>query len=310
MAKVRIERGEPSRFRVGKPAVPPKHFEPDCKPFSSVTHTTHVLNAIDVLRKGKIQSSLVYDESHLNTERITVVWVSPNCWQSYRYGNVQFVFDWSELIDGKHAYWIEVARYKPPAARILLTTQDRNSIGTPYDPTDPNGPWWQDGDKHFFKGDICLEFMIEDELLAPFASEVAFVEHHASFCCVKPTSPSSCRELGASPYEGAARFLSRAVAENLSLARVKFDSSLLALKCDDLLSRLGKRFLPGGSVRAADPGAGAIARAVFGAYANYRHDDDLRHLISLFASADEAREACLGVLATTLGRTTPEITAI
>lgn len=51
---------------------PKKDFDNACLNFDMVDHVSHVSDAIRILQDGKIRAGLVYDESRLNTECITV----------------------------------------------------------------------------------------------------------------------------------------------------------------------------------------------------------------------------------------------
>ena len=73
-----------------------------------VHHVTHVEAALRILADGHIARSLIFDESILNETRTTVVWMSPNVWfHGSRYGNVQFSFDFADLVRGRKLYWVE-----------------------------------------------------------------------------------------------------------------------------------------------------------------------------------------------------------
>lgn len=307
---VNVVKGSPEAHKVGTPSTRPDWTESDCRPFTHVTHTTHVIPAIDVLRTGKLSPGLVYDDSHLNKHRIAVVWVSPNHWSTgYRYGNVQFAFPFAALAAGRRAYWVQIAEYKIPAPRILLTDQNRDGHPdlTPYDPAQQQGPWWFDGTTHYFNGDnVCVEFMVEGDL--PAWSEITFVDHHSSFCCMHRTAPSTCRELGVTAEVGACRFLARIVSEGIDVSRTAFDQQELAWKRSSLLIRTARpKATYGGSITATDPGADTFARAVFAAYATY-HDADRDGLLSVFASHGDAEASCRRVLAAALGRTEAQLT--
>ncbi len=152
-----IPNAAPGNYAVsGNPAV-----DLECSYFDEVTHITHLESAARVIADGKIRADLVFDTSRLNTERIRVVWLSPNTWvNGYRYGGTAFRFDWKLLVQQFHRfYWVEAMAYSPPAPRILLTKKNRSSLGLqPYDPTTGNGPWWWDksNDLHYFNRTLML----------------------------------------------------------------------------------------------------------------------------------------------------------
>lgn len=177
-------------YAVGNPSTRTNWNEPACTPFTSISHVTHIENAISILRLGKVLPQLVYDESILNDDRILVNWLSPNYWSpGFRYGNVMFSFDFKALIAGMRIYWVEtMSAYNPTALRLLITGQDRSSDDRlmPYNPEDRTGPWWYDrgSETHFRNGNYTLEFMLEDELELGAAQTVSLVNHHNDFCCM------------------------------------------------------------------------------------------------------------------------------
>ncbi|MBZ0154210.1 MAG: hypothetical protein K8J09_22010 [Planctomycetes bacterium] len=305
--EITVEEGKQAECKVGAPSERPGWTEKTCAPFDTITHTTHVLPAVEVLRTGSFEPRLVYDNSRLNEHRIPVVWLSPNHWTvGYRYGNVQFAFPFAKLLEGRDAYWVEIARYKIPVPRILLTEKDRKKHPglTRYDPKSGDGPWWFDGTRHYFNSTVCVEFMVEGEVRLADVSEVGFVDHHVRYCCVTPTSPKNCRELGGPAEDGARRFLARVASEGVAAATVPFDATLPS-RCHALVWRLAKK-AKAGTITAADAIAGAVARATFAAIGTYR-DDDAKALMALFQDEGEAETVCWRVLAAALGR---EVAAI
>src|SRR5271169_1272481 len=95
-------------------------------PFDEVFHISHLLPSTLIIRNERIKAGLVYDESILNTKRISVIWVSPNHWvRGSRYGNVRFKFPWKDIVKRKKYYWVEaITKYSPAACRILVTNND------------------------------------------------------------------------------------------------------------------------------------------------------------------------------------------
>jgi hypothetical protein len=131
----------------------PVSFQPsrrgsnECRAFSIVTHVAHVKDAVRVMEDGRIRSSLVYDESRLNTKRTHVSWVSPKDWaRGYIYGNIAFVFDWRELVAEKRIYWVEYHETpRQHICRFLISaekfTDDKLER---YDFEQPGGPLFYD----------------------------------------------------------------------------------------------------------------------------------------------------------------------
>src|SRR5690349_4246117 len=83
-----------------------------------VRHVAHLPHARRIVEDGRIKAGLVYDESKLNTTRLSVAWVSANVWaRGSLYGTVEFRFSWTQLIElYPYVYWIEeMPDYRPPA---------------------------------------------------------------------------------------------------------------------------------------------------------------------------------------------------
>jgi hypothetical protein len=150
-------------FAVGAPSKQPNWSNRDCLPLVSVAHVAHVTTALRIVQEGCLRANLVFDESKLNTERIRVVWLSPNDWaRGFRYGSIRFSFGWEPLIAGKRAYWVESIAYGVAACRILISDRDYDKTLEPYDPQRVRGPWWLAPDgKHYWNGRYCLEIMYE-----------------------------------------------------------------------------------------------------------------------------------------------------
>jgi hypothetical protein len=114
---------------------------------TEVHHVAHIPEARRILEDKRIRTGLVYDESRLNRSRTCVVWASANVWPSLGsiYGNVQFAFDWSDILGNRKVYWVEaMPGYNPDAYRLLLTDRDldpgvaRKVVA--YDPSVDKGP--------------------------------------------------------------------------------------------------------------------------------------------------------------------------
>ena len=123
---VTVTQGSSSDYKIG-PELVGQNDTQSRRRFSQVTHTCHMRTALTIFADRQIKADLVYDSSRLNTERIRVVWMSPNSWyHGSRYGNVALAFDWNSLVEAKRFYWVEVAEYNTPACRIIITDQNRD----------------------------------------------------------------------------------------------------------------------------------------------------------------------------------------
>jgi hypothetical protein len=173
----------------------------DCQALLTVSHVAHVPAAVRIVEDGRLRADLVFDTSKLNTERIRVVWLSPNQWaEGFRYGNVRFTFDWAKLVGKRKAFWVESIAYGVEACRILITEDDYSSRLTPYDPKNDDGPWVLRSDgKHYWNGKHCLEIMFEGDLNLSAVKDVNFVTHHQLQCNI---DHHTCRYRGM-PGDGA-----------------------------------------------------------------------------------------------------------
>lgn len=212
------------RYKVGKPAK--NGFNRSCHEFDSVSHTSHIASAIDIIQALEVKPSLVYDESKLNKERILVTWLSPNDWggTGFRYGNIRFDFAFNALIKGKKFYWVEsIKKYKIAACRILITDINRDGQLPSYDPSAKIGPWWFDSasDQHYYNNNYCLEFMVEESVSLEKLKKLDFVSHHKVYCSIHRYNPGKCSEFGLDSNKGGAIFLTRAIVSGTNLTRLR-----------------------------------------------------------------------------------------
>lgn len=284
-------------FSVGTPSTRNNWTEPDCIPFTEVTHVTHIHSAVEVIRLGKIRQSLVFDESILNDRRVLVSWCSPNWWNpGFRYGNVAFRFDWAGLIARRRYYWVESIAYGIKACRLLVTDREHADLEE-YDPGVGDGPWWHDeeSDKHYFNGNYCLEIMVESDLDVDDSLGCKFVDHHQYQCSI---DPRNCKDRNRRASVGGAMLLGRLVGE-----RVGVPAGLLTQRADrskpsDELRlawnewRLVARSRDtdvGGPVESTTPGSRELARAILRAYG--AGNDDFLMLAALFRSRQDLEQA-------------------
>lgn len=299
------------KFSVGTPSSRPNWTESDCQPITSVAHVAHVPTALRIVEDRRLRADLVFDKSKLNTERIRVVWLSPNDWDGaggFRYGNVRFHFDWATLVAGMRSYWVESIAYGIEACRILLTDADYSASLDPYDPTVGDGPWWRSpsGD-HYWNGKYCLEVMVEGDVDLASVTSVDFVKHHPNRCSI---DYRSCPYCGVAADAGGAEFIAAVASRrpSLDLPGLVLDkdrgpkpSWALESAVSMLLRRCAKAGVSGGSVVHTDPGARALARAVLASLGNPGVASDLADLASYFKSADELQSAVAGIVATAAG---------
>ena len=289
-----------NRFSVGAVSTKENWTNPDCVPFDSITHTSHVGSAISIIENGEIRKSLVFDKSKLNKERILVSWLSPNSWSNgYRYGNIQFSFPFSPLIKKKNYYWVESIAYKIPASRILITDEDRDGMLERYDPKVGDGPWWFneiDG-KHYYNGTHCLEFMFESNIGVDKISNCSFVDHHSQWCSIHSKEPTKCKELRTRKDKGGALFISRILAgkikANFITESLDVDDTTFAISV--LISEITKDLEFTGIIRDQHNSARGLTRAILSAY-SYKILDEARSLASLFENKKAFTENVMSII--------------
>jgi hypothetical protein len=152
---------------------------------TTVRHVAHVPDARRIVEDERIKAGLVYDESRLNTSRISVAWVSANTWGlGSIYGTVEFQFAWADLVADQKIYWVEaMMNYNPNAYRLLLSKREiRSELVHPYNPATDEGPLRLKDGKHYWNGAYTSEFMIEDDLSLDRCTGIDFVQHHEQYC--------------------------------------------------------------------------------------------------------------------------------
>lgn len=308
------DKNEWEEFRVGKL----KRFSDACKQFTTVSHVSHINNALNIVEAGKINAGLVFDESKLNTQRILVAWLSPNDWTGaggFRYGNVRFNFDWKQLIDGQNYYWIESIAYGIEACRILVTSSDYSSIFPIYEPTRGDGPWWHkaDTDSHYFNGEYCLEIMIERDVLIEEASTIDFVDHNIDMCNV---DPRNCPYRGLHRAHAGAMFIASLFGRGYdSIIRRLFKNHpniielhILQSSISTLWQHLSEELFVG-DITFSDKKALALSRAFLNSYAsvNSYKSDETYQLCSLFGTKGDLEISCARLIAENLNIDDPTI---
>lgn len=293
-----------SEFAVGTKSENPKWTEPTCRPLKTVSHVTHVSSAPRVLEDGELRAQLVFDESKLNTERIMVVWLSPNYWTNgFRYGGLCFKYDFDTLVAGRRYYWVESIAYGIPACRILVTDIDRDALLDAYDPTTGDGPWWRDSDgSHYWNGEKTLEIMFEGDLPIAHAESTDLVKHHESMCSI---DAKRCPERGMEAHTAGGRVLAAVLSRPIDAALLQWtEDNVGKTEPSHVLRVAFQAFLTGlptkkaghfsGSVSSGTEQAHAIVRAVGGAVGDKAQVSALLALFDSRASFDAAAVEVVG----------------
>jgi hypothetical protein len=299
------------RFRVGRLPSTARFRNNECQFLDTVSHTSHVGPALQIVENGQLRPALVFDESRLNDRRILVTSLSPNDWHTgFRHGNVKFDFAFKDLIRGKRFYWVEAVAYRVGACRILVTDIDRGGQLEAYDPCERDGPWWYDRieDRHYYNNKHCLEFMVEAPVDLADLQAFGFVDHHALHCAVHRGHPEKCAERSLPANKGGALFFTRAAVAHASLAGIVPHLSdargtpieAVALAFFEFASVFAREIDFSGQLHPRSPGAMALMRAVMSAF-TFGALAEARLLGAMFANPGAFCEVAAVVLAETVG---------
>lgn len=165
----------------------------DTATLKTVYHVIHLPTTRRILEDGRLRARLVCDESKLNRSRTCVTWLSANTWvDGSIYGNIQFAFDWHDIIGDRRVYWVEaITKYNPTAYRLLLTDRDlsHSKYVTEYDPETDKGPLRLRNDNWYWNDIFTSEFMLEADVSLSRCAGLRFISHHPNIC--RPDS-SAC----------------------------------------------------------------------------------------------------------------------
>jgi len=286
-----------------------------CSRFHTVSHVAHIESALRILKDGEIRPNLVYDKSRLKDKRISVSWVSPKDWSNlkgFRYGHIRFIFNWNSLITDKKFYKIEIADYKMPAPRILVTDRKHNGFDR-YDHRSMEGPWFYDCDRgtHFFyESDCCVEFLIEDSISLDNCSKIDFVEHHPWWCSLHRNEPDRCQDKKHTTMKAASLFFSAAVCQSLDLSRFGFSLEIKGKRIPSVelhramsliwMQLMSEKIQFQGKVRPQSVESKALARAILHAY-SLQKSKEVYSLAAYFQSSEDLLMSCARLVCTHTG---------
>lgn len=281
------------KFEIGKE---------NSKELTTVRHVAHVQSARRIVEDRCIKAGLIYDQSRLNTSRISVAWVSANTWGlGSIYGTVEFQFAWADLIVGQKIYWVEAMMdYSPPAYRLLLSKRDIPTGVTPYDPTKDEGPLQLKDGKYYWNGAFTSEFMIEDDLSLDQCTGLKFVLHNEQYC--RPFR-NACQDRQSKPtvQRTGGKILSFVLGNGLHVLDKHFKppgSEHMFSELDTGYSGL-EVLLPAQVTFAGNISSeGACQDIVRGSLALYGADqvDQARKLLALISSKDNFKNALKGIV--------------
>lgn len=266
-----------------------------------VRHVAHLPQARRMVEDGRIKSGLVYDESRLNTTRLSVAWVSANSWAwGSLYGTVEFQFSWADLIErNPYIYWVEeMPDYRPPAYRLLLSSSRQSpKLMMRYDPEHDRGPLRLWENTWYWNCEYTSEFMITEDLMLRRSIGLTFVQHNRDYCRLHGSACEDRREQPL-PQKTGGRMLSYILGHNLHLLDRHFNKAerfnLLVQSYVGLHHELTTGADFGGALR-RDESCDTIVR---GALALYGMDqvEQARNLLGLVSSQEHFEEALTAIV--------------
>jgi hypothetical protein len=179
-----------------------KQYPAEVKPGSEIDVVSHITTpdaAARIVADRKIRA-LLSDNEKGGCEA-PVVWMSPNVYPESKFGTVKFDFSFSELIHERAAYWVPNAG--EIICQILITKREQYWAPnlTKYDPKKAGGPWFQDGDRHYWHRDACVRLLFDEDI------DVCYSD--AAFKKLTLTNADSCVEGPRDRLEAGALFLGR-----------------------------------------------------------------------------------------------------
>lgn len=287
-------------YKVGKKSDSPKWTNPDCEILNKIGHVVHLETAGRILKDGKIKSNIVSPSSSLEIENVSVAWFSPNSWSDgSRYGNIEFVFDFSKLIEGKNIYWAGVKNYGVNACCFFITKRKLGKEYKKYDPLTDKGPWKYslEEEEHYWNGKVALEFMFESDISLENCKGLNFVMHHRNFCSI---DASKCQDKSVDIFEAGKRFIANVIANDLPVEYHFFGKSRGSAKGN--LTRVFKQFLRFtvdfdfiGSIRSKDSSADTLVRAALNFY-HLGEMENFETLICMFKSRTDFKDTILTLI--------------
>ncbi|MBW0449429.1 hypothetical protein EN871_11645 [bacterium M00.F.Ca.ET.228.01.1.1] len=270
----------------------------------TVTHITHVENAVRIIETGAIRAKPITGESVLKDGKSRVVWFSPNSWSAGSiYGHVSFELDFASLLANHKCYFVENPAFETKTYRYLITDRKYKRLSL-YSASNDT-PWWKDSvsGKYLFREGCTIQFAVDMDIHVNKHVQIAFVDHNSDHCILR----GNCANRERPAQHGGAHFFMRAVARALDLSETKsllmtdgaFTSPVQGA-VDHLRSSVVQRASCLGRVRSTDQLARPLVRAIFNAFANGLDEEGLA-IAALFRSQDSLRSALNKTLADCLG---------
>ena len=179
-------------------------------------HVTHLGAAQRILADGAIKPKRIRDQSVLNDTRLKVVWLSANSWYpNCVYGNVQFTFNWVDIIKKRKLFWVEpTPENRSQGFRILVAKEIPPEISsvTRYDPSRHRGPVKRQGRSWYCDFSQISEFMLAAKLPLKSCKRIRLMEHD------RCRLGNRCPDSGLADWESTARLMAFVLGEKIHSA--------------------------------------------------------------------------------------------
>ncbi len=170
------------------------------KQFTNFRHVTHPDSVIEIFKSGSIKKADLDEMRYKEKAKgLQGIWLSPNQFYSgYHHGNVEFVFDFESVIEGKRFY--EFGNRNRDGGfdsfQILISDRDHPNLKK-YVPEEYGGVWHVGLNRqHMMAPFGWLEFIFEGDLPIANAKYLSDVQHHPDKCF---SNGNECKYLKIAP---------------------------------------------------------------------------------------------------------------
>lgn len=185
-------------------------------PIDFIYHRTHIGCALNIIELGGIKPG-----ANIGGLGFGAVWLEDYYYpDGSRYGSVNFGFKFEKIVERKNLYKVKITP-DFDATRILVTDKDLSSCYRKCCPFDSNEPFWFDNKTKSWRKNNNKRFHVvfDGELDIGDLIYFGFVDHTSD--CQKYPCPDRVGDGSLDLGLARAKFMAKAIVENISLVRVK-----------------------------------------------------------------------------------------